>query len=179
MTELSDVPLDTTGLSRYNDKSSDITNGRKIARVLSKSGCYFPHGRETQSNDTNAPDDDSAPVGMKKGPSLETAWEYFEHIILPRYYDGEVDGEKVKQRAEPGEHEKPTKLYPICGTSDADMSGFGIGVGMYFSTLKFLFVISLIAGLINIPNILYYASDDYHGTDSERKLFGRTSEYNP
>lgn len=38
---------------------------------------------------------------------------------------------------------------------------WGIGVDLYFSSLRIMSIILLIAGLINIPNILFYASDDY------------------
>jgi hypothetical protein len=36
-----------------------------------------------------------------------------------------------------------------------------LGIGLYFSTLRAICVITFIAGLINIYNILYFASDEY------------------
>ena len=41
------------------------------------------------------------------------------------------------------------------------LGDFGIGVGLYFSSLRAVAFITLIAGCINLPNILYYASDEY------------------
>jgi hypothetical protein len=41
------------------------------------------------------------------------------------------------------------------------LGDFGLGIGLYFSTLRAIAVITLIAGLINIPNILYFSSSDY------------------
>jgi hypothetical protein len=37
----------------------------------------------------------------------------------------------------------------------------GIGIDLYFSSLRIMAGFLLIAGLINLPNILFYASDDY------------------
>ena len=36
-----------------------------------------------------------------------------------------------------------------------------MGIGLYFSTLRAICVITFIAGLINLYNMLYFASDDY------------------
>ena len=36
-----------------------------------------------------------------------------------------------------------------------------MGIGLYFATLKGMAVITLIAGLISIYNLVYFASDDY------------------
>ena len=41
------------------------------------------------------------------------------------------------------------------------MGDFGLGIGLYFATLLALAVLTLIAGLVNVPNILYFASDEY------------------
>jgi hypothetical protein len=38
---------------------------------------------------------------------------------------------------------------------------FGIGVASYFSTLRVLGVILIIAGLIHMPNILFYSGNAY------------------
>lgn len=39
------------------------------------------------------------------------------------------------------------------------MGDFGIGVGLYFSTLRFLAIVTFIAGCMQIPNIIYFATD--------------------
>jgi len=64
-------------------------------------------------------------------------------------------------RAEPGESRLPTKLYSPIFTPLSQLGDFGIGVGLYFSSLRAVAFITLIAGCINLPNILYYASDEY------------------
>ena len=165
--------------SLYNDARSDMTKGRRLARNLSRFGFYNPHIRQESLDDYSKEQNSNhiinEDIGKKKAtkPSLDIAWEYFEHIVLPRYYvDGPLHKQKreEKNRAEPGEYERPTKLYPILGTSDEDMSDFGIGVALYFSTIKYLCGLCLLAGLINIPNILYFSSDAYEGGDSKRAL---------
>jgi hypothetical protein len=144
----------------YDTKSSEMTIGRRVARFLSRYNWYNPH--LSTHADTDASD---ATTIKLPPPSLDAAWEYFEYINLPRYL---VDGDDTKGknlvRAEPGEREKQTRLYPFCGTNDEDMSDFGIGVGLYFNTLKLLTIITFVAGLISIPNMMFFASEAYEGT---------------
>ncbi len=177
-----------TANSCYYDDPSDMTYGRRVAMFLSKFGWYYPHGRVDDGKGGEKSENAVEVIGGERKrpkPSLAIAWEYFEHIVLPRCYvtteqdggdggDGNGDGKKKKKpvlvRAEPGELEKPTKLYSVLGTTNEDMSDFGIGVGLYFSTIKFLCVISLVAGLINIPNILFFTSSEYQGTTSSTDI---------
>mmetsp|Transcript_17898 Transcript_17898/g.25239 ORF Transcript_17898/g.25239 Transcript_17898/m.25239 type:complete len:1117 (+) Transcript_17898:610-3960(+) len=118
-------------------------------------------------------------IVMQDKPSLEKAWAYFEHVTLPRYhYEEKKDknvrksvykrfinkwkkGNKQFQMAEPGENQIPTRLYSWFWTPLKQMGDFGLGVGLYFSTLRALTVITIIAGIINIPNALYFAGQDY------------------
>ena len=64
-------------------------------------------------------------------------------------------------KAEPGESKYPTRLYCSLCTSLSQLGDMGIGIGLYFSSLRAVAFITLVAGLISIPNILYFASDDY------------------
>jgi hypothetical protein len=41
------------------------------------------------------------------------------------------------------------------------LGDFGLGIGLYFSTLRAIAIITLLAGLINIPNIIYFSSSEY------------------
>lgn len=185
----------------YYDDPSQMTKGRKLALKWEKKRWYNPRVRGkdgeddmTHFQDNNANDGvevalDETNNGKIPPPSLEKAWEYFEHIVLPRCYvdnpkpegytipsqDGDTSGDMISKgqsqgqnllRAEPGEHERPTKLYPVFGTNDEDMGDFGIGIGLYFNTLKFLSILFLVVGLINVPNMIYYASDAYEGNGS-------------
>jgi hypothetical protein len=94
-------------------------------------------------------------------PKLSKAWAYYEHITLARYFSDDTGNERKKTRAEPGEIERGTELYSPLTTPESDLNAWGIGVGLYFSTLRIVAVILIVAGLINIPSILYYAGSEY------------------
>jgi hypothetical protein len=70
---------------------------------------------------------------------------------------------KIKEltKASPGESTYPTRLYSALFTPLSQMGAFGIGIGLYFSTLLGVSFITLVAGLINLPNIMYFAGDEY------------------
>jgi hypothetical protein len=91
------------------------------------------------------------------------AYAYYEHVILPRKFVNDRSNiTKSYHRAEPGENEEKTELYSPFSTPATALIEFGIGIDLYFSTLRVLSVVLLIAGLINLPNILYYASSEYN-----------------
>jgi len=137
------------------DPVNEMTIGRRKALKLMNNKYYNPHGKGVSDEEY-----------CKEGPSLEKAWAYFEHNVLARYIVKSGDGKKEKEleRAEPGEDRFPTKLYSCIFTPLNQMGDFGIGVGLYFFTLRFLFLLTFFAGIISIPNILYYNSSKY-GTD--------------
>ena len=68
---------------------------------------------------------------------------------------------KELQKASPGEIIYPTRLYSAFFTPLSQMGDFGVGIGLYFTTLLGMVFITLVAGLINIPNILYFAGNEY------------------
>ena len=122
------------------------TRGRKIARFLSKFKAYFPN----KVGDPN---------------SLERAWAYFEHVTLPRCYIKKEGNEDDKlERAGAGEADYVTELYSVWNTKEQDLGVFGIGIGVYFSTLRWFCIILFIAGLLNIPSIKFYMDEKggYH-----------------
>ena len=149
-----------------DDSLNEMTYGRRIALKLRNFSFYQPK-RPWDSN----------------GLSLQCAWAYFEHSVLPRYIlkdrksrtsvdlddDDWIENSNQNKasmkggldKAEPGEMELPTKLYSPIFTTLSDMGDFGLGVGLYFSSLRAIALISLVAGLISLPNILYFASDIY------------------
>jgi hypothetical protein len=133
----------------YNDKDSDITLSRKLARFLSKFSWYYP---------------------LKEGvrPSLDDAWAYFEHSTLARYHIQNNDDDQFL-KAEPGESKKPTRLYPVLSTPEKDLADFGVGAGIYFWTLRMLSIILFIAGLMSSPNFLYFWSEDYNSVEEHSK----------
>ena len=118
----------------------------------------------------------------RENPTLEKAWAYFDHVALSRYVippSTKDPNEKKKcfltrvvrklcckahkklERAEPGERLRPTALYQPIFTPHNQLGDFGLGIGLYFSTLRAITVITLLASILNIPNFIYYASSDY------------------
>jgi hypothetical protein len=97
---------------------------------------------------------------MKNAPSLSKAYAYYEHVTLPRHFVGEQTADHVLRRSEPGETQ-PTELYSPLRTPSSSFIEWGIGVDLYFSTLRIMAVVLLGAGLIHLPNLLYYRSSSY------------------
>lgn len=118
----------------------------------------------------------------RENPSLAKAWAYFDHVALSRHVvpPDHNDPHKPKknlvvrcyrklfckaskqmQRAEPGECYLQTALYEPIFTPHGQLGDFGLGIGLYFSTLRAITVLTLLAGLLNIPNFIYYNSSDY------------------
>ena len=147
-----------------------MTNGRAIARWLSKYRWYYPAGGSDSGSATSgtATADESTGLLKKKQPpkaNLDVAWHYFEHFVLPRRFCKE-DGGRITSsvdcvKAPAGEAGRPTRLYSPLHTTMHELSDFGIGIGLYFSLLRGIAIIMMITALIHIPNFLYYSSSDY------------------
>lgn len=132
--------------SQHTTRPSHVTLGRRFARRYFHRSWYNPLGFESESS--------------TKKPSIEDAWDHFERIALPRCFLGRTKsrsrfGKYI--RAKPGEMSHPTKLYPIFATPQKDLDDFGIGISLYFEMIKFLGCMAFVAGLINIPSILYFS----------------------
>lgn len=178
----------------YNDKVKDMTFGRRFARYLTdKYSWYFPG--KAKLSDYQVRQRDLSDTTEEAPPSLDSAWSYFEHFVLPRYNVKTEDltssqilstsKSKLKlfttnrftrrnkrdelERSEPGSKNE-TRLYPVWGTSSVDLADFGMGVGLYFFLLKSLALIMLVAGCINITRMLYFSSEDYVD-DAQRSIF--------
>ena len=143
----------------YDDLPEEMTRSRRIARYLSQYSWYFPvrfYRRVTTADDAINGD------GEIEYPILDVAWAHFEHIGLPRCFKTlHTNTRGIYTRAEPGETVERTTLYPVWRTPLVDMGHFGVGVGIYFSTLQLFAIMTFIAGLINIPTLIYLESDDY------------------
>ena len=119
-------------------------------------------------------------------PSLEKAWAFFEHVALYRYLVDPEQEDKPKKnicvrafrklfmkankkydKAEPNEDDTPTRLYSPIFTPHKQLGDFGLGIGLYFSTLRAFTFITLVAGLISAYNIMYFASEDYYPQDND------------
>lgn len=102
------------------------------------------------------------------GPSLDQAWAFFEHYSLPRHFPQTLEknrrvsigGRPNLKKAEAGETE-PTVLYSVWGTPERELGDFGISIGVYFWLQRVLCGVMFLAGLMSIPNILYFMSDEY------------------
>uniref|UniRef100_A0A7S4IST2 Uncharacterized protein n=1 Tax=Odontella aurita TaxID=265563 RepID=A0A7S4IST2_9STRA len=100
-------------------------------------------------------------------PSLSKAWTYYEHVTLARRLLTCGDGYR---RAEPGDTAQ-TALYSLLKTPESALSEWGIGVALYFSTVRVMAGILLVAGVINIAMIIYYAGDRYDSGGSKDELY--------
>ena len=134
----------------------------------------------------------------RENPSLERAWAYFEHVALSRYILPEAastsddhdeqspkpkknilvravrrvfcKGNQLMHKAEPGEQELPTKLYPPIFTPHAQLGDFGLGIGLYFSTLRAITILTFFAGVLNIPNLMYFSGSEYNVAVSQQSV---------
>ena len=120
---------------------------------------------------------------LEPRPLLKQGWFFFEHVTLPRFvFDRSSTeessyvfnlkrllccGDDKMERAEPGEELCETRLYSPIYTPLDQMGDFGIGIGLYFSTLLFIALMTFIAGLINLPNIAFFRSDEYSSGQSD------------
>jgi hypothetical protein len=164
-----------------DDSVKNMTYGRRLALRLAKYSWYNPsirlhkmkyenyEGEEVELRQCSSSRDTEA-------PRLESAWAYFEHMTLPRYIIGPkkkltfqerlkrllpfTEGRKMNV-AVPGETMYYTKLYSPLSTPLNQMGDFGLGIGLYFATLRGLFVLMIVCSLMNIPNIIYFASESY------------------
>lgn len=155
------------------DKPGHMTWSRRLALYLaSRYSWYNPH--------LGKPEDATDEFGRQL-PSIARAWAYFEHVTLERYvvaagYRAASEqqlnqkervlrafhrGERRLEKAEPGENTHKTKLYNPLTTPLSQLGDFGLGYGLYFSTLRAFSLLCFITGLLNIPNLLYFASEDY------------------
>jgi hypothetical protein len=148
------------------DAPSEMTRGRRIAARLSRSCCIGGMYNPSRSKDKMiipAIEEEGIKERVIEPPKLDKGWEYFEHFILPRCFANREATEKGRtySRAEPGEDQEKTMLYPVWGTPLQDMGDFGIGVGMYFDMLRFFGFVALIVAFICTPALVFYASKDY------------------
>lgn len=73
--------------------------------------------------------------------------------------------DKKLEKAEPGDHEHQTRLYDPIFTPHNQLGDFGLGIGLYFSTLRAIGIITFVGGLMSTYNMSYFASDAYMPTE--------------
>lgn len=174
-----------------HDDPSEMTWGRRIALSLMNKTWYNPRaGEDTidesfkdaqmdipfESNDE--PSDNMFARTTTTKPNLRKAWTYFEHVALDRFVVEQKEntqkknicwriirkfqkGDKKFERAEPGENDVKTRLYSPIFTPHKQLGDFGLGIGLYFSTLRAIAFITFLLGLVSSYNIRYFASDSY------------------
>ena len=155
----------------FANAKSEMTNGRRIANAISNTKFSWKGYNISGSayNPSKTKRITTIPGNAEEGleerriapPILDKAWEYFEHYILPRCYANRTDSAPGRKysRAEPGEDQEKTILYPVWGTPMEDMADFGIGVGMYFKMVRFFGIVALIAGFMSTPSIMFFSND--------------------
>eukprot|EP00535_Pseudo-nitzschia_heimii_P002305 CAMPEP_0197188562 /NCGR_PEP_ID=MMETSP1423-20130617/18015_1 /TAXON_ID=476441 /ORGANISM="Pseudo-nitzschia heimii, Strain UNC1101" /LENGTH=924 /DNA_ID=CAMNT_0042640429 /DNA_START=119 /DNA_END=2893 /DNA_ORIENTATION=+ len=149
------------------DDVREMTWGRRLAMKLVNNRFYNPsavhyenndeEGKESAEDPDRIRDDFEQDIILEK-PCLKKAWAYFEHNALYRYM---VREKGTYDLAIPGDDTHPTRLYPWLLLPHRELGDFGLGIGLYFSTLRYLIVVLIVAGLISIGNIMYYAGPEY------------------
>ena len=103
-------------------------------------------------------------------PNLAQGWAFYEHVTLPRRFVTDQTAEATFERAEPGEGDHATELFSPLKTPERALNEFGIGIAMYFASLRIMAIVVAIAGIISLPNILYYRSEAYNGEGGQSQL---------
>ncbi|KAL3776039.1 hypothetical protein HJC23_009665 [Cyclotella cryptica] len=181
---------DESGVSSYNyvemdEISNDGSFNKSMLRSplqperpsLEKAWAYFEHvtlpryldhksakPKEAGPNTNLQQEDTSAPNVL-----LSSHDNTYDDNLRNEYCFEDADfhsRDELLDFAEPGEDSYPTKLYSPFWTPVNQMGDFGLGVGLYFSALRSIMMLTFIAGIINIPNMIYFASDKYsHGQE--------------
>lgn len=123
--------------------------------------------------DTSARSGQSGLSTVVAKPSLEKAWAYFEHFALNRCIidDSGAADSKDSKKAEPGENTMATRLYSPIRLAHAQLGDFGIGIGLYFSTLRLILFLTIVSGFINSINIQFFASSSYQSPSDRDSIF--------
>ncbi|KAL4116823.1 hypothetical protein PRIC2_012275 [Phytophthora ramorum] len=100
------------------------------------------------------------------GPSVVVARQWLRDVVLPHRIR---DKNGAFRLVDMGEDIKGD-LFPVCGTSLADLSVFGIGLGLYFRMLLQLSALLFVLAAVSTPSIVYFLSPTYSGSLSSRDL---------
>lgn len=133
-----------------DDHHDDKTYARRLVEdKLSKLKWYNPNY-----------DPDDPALNLSKG------WAFYEHFTLARQSAETTQSRNQFKHVDPG-IEKESKLYGFFTTPSRAFSEWGIGVALYFQSLKMFSMALLVACIISIRNIAFYQSVDYHGKDHD------------
>jgi hypothetical protein len=138
------LPRHLTDDGEISDTNRDLSNGN---------GTTYSDNVNDNSNDNenqNGNDNDTSKTNRLSRNFVSTKFrESIAHMKRP--LDVAVRGEDNYE----------SELYSPITTPISQMGDFGLGVGLYFATLRAFTVLLAIAGLFNIPNMLFYMSEEY------------------
>jgi hypothetical protein len=96
--------------------------------------------------------------GREDAPDLKQGWLFFEQITLPRRVVNASKKsllDRSSERVEPGEElERDTELFNFFSTPSTAFNSWGIGISLYFSTLRTMALALFLAGLISLQNAI-------------------------
>ena len=108
-------------------------------------------------------------------PPLKEGWAFYEHYTLARRRGGDAKG-AVPERVLPGTGnagETASRLYKYWGTPESAFKDWGVGIALYFSTMRVFALALFVAGLCSLRNIIYFSTSDYRdpkaANDSETR----------
>lgn len=156
-----------------------------VSKFLYSQKWYNPnYSKENQ--DESDPENPAA--GWNAKASLLKAWDFYEKHVLYRYIendDNEDDDEEVindkevfnlckgkkpqrkaRETKDSMDEAQDSKMYTLWGTHEEDFGAWGIGIYVYFYTLKYIILMFLMLILFAYPVQLYYGSDYYNGGQS-------------
>jgi hypothetical protein len=113
---------------------------------------------------------DAEALAFKK-PDPEMARLHELEVALPRRVRMKDGSSRLLGTLEKFEGGEVGELFPLWSSSWRDFGGFGVGIPLYFLTLKVFALICLLGFVLLVPNMVYY-SGDY-------KEFGAGSELLP
>jgi hypothetical protein len=159
------------------DDGNNKNNNKNAAPSLDKAWAYFEHvtlqryivEEELKTDHRGTTTTTTASNSARGGepPDQQPVTQQLLHLFrrgIGYLFQG---NHQERRLAEPGEKQRGTKLYSTLSTPLAQMADFGIGYGLYFSTLRSIAILSLVLGLINIPKMMYFAGEEYNGDPSQ------------
>jgi Cytosolic domain of 10TM putative phosphate transporter len=165
------------GSEHLNDSLEEMTLSRRIAIYLSQFSWYCPTPTIISTEYDSI--DKQQRHQRRQCDNLHRGWYYYEHYTLARH-EGKLDsalssagGVKDKDkssessdvnfvRANRGEQDMKTYLYPVMETPETDLADFGQGIGIYFYSLRMLSVLLFMAGIMSIPNLIFFSSTEWN-----------------
>lgn len=91
-------------------------------------------------------------------PNLKTGWAFYEHMTLARHV---VEGHDSELKRAAAADTRETKLYSFWETKESSLKDWGVGIGLYFSTLRFFALFLFVGGMFSLRNMIYFSSSDY------------------